>query len=73
MLSQAAGVAYRHPATSTAGDITMAVAITTITAKTRRWILFPGDDALLCGLCAVTQWLRAMELMTTRPSNREPA
>ncbi len=73
VLSQAAGVPYQHLATLTAGDVTMAAGITPITAKAGTWTLLPGYDAMLCGSCAVTRWLRALDLVITHPSNRDIA
>ncbi len=34
------------------------------------WTVLPGDDALLCGSCAVVRWLRVLDLVVTRPGKR---
>ncbi len=73
VLSQIGGVPYQHLAGLTAGDVTMATGITTISVKAGTWTLLPGDDALLCGPCAVTRWLRVLDLVVTHPSNRDTA
>ena len=71
VLSQLAGVPYRHLATLTAGDVTMVDGTAMITARAVTWTLRPADDGLLCGPCAVTRWLRILNLVVTRPSSRD--
>ena len=73
VLSQLAGVPYQHLATLTAGDVTVADGTATITTPALTWTLRPADDGLLCGPCAVTRWLRILNLVVTRPSNRDIA
>ena len=73
VLSQLAGVPYRHLATLTAGDVTMVDGTAMITARAVTWTLRPADDGLLCGPCAVTRWLRILDLVVTRPSSRDIA
>ena len=57
VLSQLAGVPYRHLATLTAGDIHIAGGAATIRSPAGEWTLHPADDAELCGPCAVARWL----------------
>ncbi len=73
VLSQIAGVPYKHLATLTAGDVTMASGAATISANAGTWTVLPGDDALLCGSCAVVRWLRVLDLVVTRPGKRDLA
>ena len=68
VLSQLAGVPYRHLATLTAGDISIADGVTTIRSPAGEWTLRPADDAVLCGPCAVTRWLKILDLAVTKPS-----
>jgi hypothetical protein len=73
VLSQIAGVPYRHLATLIGGDVTVADGTATITTPALTWTLDPANDGLLCGPCAVTRWLRILNLVVTRPTNREIA
>ena len=73
VLSQIAGVPYRHLAQLTAGDLSIADDAVTIRAAAGEWTLCPADDGLLCGPCAVTRWLRILNLVVTRPNNRDVA
>src|SRR6478752_6195902 len=73
VLSQIAAVPYRHLATLTAGDVTVTGGTATITTEAWTWTLRPADDVLLCGPCAVARWLRVLDLVVTRPSNRDVA
>lgn len=68
MLSQLAGVSYEHLAVLTAGDITLADGIATITAGTRSWTIAPVDDPVVCGPCAVMRWLRVLDIAATKIS-----
>ncbi|MEP6562954.1 MAG: hypothetical protein ABJD68_17980, partial [Nakamurella sp.] len=70
VLSQLARVPYQHLATRTAGDITLLEGTARIRSDAGTWELRPGDNALLCGPCAVTRWLRALEVEITAPSTR---
>ena len=49
VLSQLAGVPYRHLATLTAGDITVVDGIATITAPAGGWTVASDDDPVICG------------------------
>ena len=73
VLSQLAGVPYKHLATLTAGDVTVADGTATITTPAMTWTLRPADDGLLCGPCAITRWLRILNLVVSRPTNRDIA
>jgi len=71
VLSQLAGVPYRHLAQLTVGDISIADDGVTIRAAAGEWTLCSADDGLLCGPCAVARWLRILNLVVTRPSNHD--
>jgi hypothetical protein len=68
VLSQLAGVPYKHLATMTAGDVVFADGVATITAAAGRWSVRPAGDAVLCGPCAVARWLRVLDLAVTKVS-----
>ena len=70
VLSQLAGLPYTRIATLTAGDIEITDGTAAITTPAGTWTVLPGDDALLCGPCAVTRWLRVLDLAVTQPSPR---
>ena len=61
-----AGVPYKHLATLTAGDITVVDGITTVTGPAGTWTIAAHEDPVLCGSCAVTRWLRVMDLAITK-------
>jgi hypothetical protein len=73
VLSQLAGVPYKHLARLTAGDVTVADGAAKITTAALTWTLRSADDGVLCGPCAVTRWLRILNLVVTRPSHAEIA
>ena len=73
VLSQLAGVPYKHLALLTAGDVPVAEGAATITTQALTWTLRPADDGLLCGPCAVARWLRILNLVVTRPSTGDIA
>jgi hypothetical protein len=66
VLSQLAGVPYKHLAALTVGDITLIEGTAMIRSTAGRWELRPADDGLLCGPCAVTRWLRIVDVAVTR-------
>ena len=70
VLSQLAGVPYRHLATLTAGDIHIEEGVATIRSPAGEWTLRPADDAVLCGPCAVVRWLKILDLAVTKPSTK---
>ncbi len=71
ILSQQAGVPYKHLATLTAGDISVVDGIARVENRVGAWMVEPEDDPVLCAPCAVTRWLRVLDLVVTRPSNRD--
>lgn len=66
VLSQLAGIPYRHLATLTVGDITLAGGAATITTPAGTWSIRPADDSVVCGPCAVVRWLRVLNLSATK-------
>ena len=70
VLSQLAGVPYRHLATLTARDIYIADGVATIRSAAGEWTLRPADDAVLCGPCAIVRWLKILDLAVTHLSTR---
>jgi hypothetical protein len=65
VLSQLAGVPYRHLATLTVGDITL-TGVATISTAAGTWTMPPADDPVVCGPCAVVRWLRVLNLAATK-------
>src|SRR5664280_2849558 len=70
VLSQLAGVPYRHLARLTAGDISIADGVTAVRSPAGDWTVGPADDAVLCGPCAVVRWLKILDLAVTKPSTK---
>src|SRR5664279_1226695 len=70
VLSQLAGVPYRHLARLTAADITVAVGAATIRLTAGEWTVGSDDDVVLCGACAVVRWLKILDLAVTKPSTK---
>jgi len=70
VLSQLAGVPYRHLAVLTACDVHIAEGVATIRSPAGEWILRPADDAAACGPCAVVRWLKILDLAVTKPSTK---
>src|SRR5664279_91894 len=70
VLSQLAGVPYQQLARLTVGDVGIVDGQARITSDAGMWTVLPGDDALVCGPCAVTRWTRALDVVLTRHSNR---
>jgi rubredoxin len=68
--SQLAGVPYKDLATLTVGDITLIKGTARIRCTVGAWVLRPAENPLLCGPCAVTRWLRALDLDVTWVSPR---
>ena len=73
VLSQLAGVPYRHLATLTAGDIHIAEDAATIRSPAGDWTADPADDVEVCGPCAVVRWLKILDLAVTQLSTRSIA
>ena len=70
VLSQLAGVPYRHLARMTAADVSIEDGVATIRVAAGEWTLRPADDGLLCGPCAVVRWLKILDLAVTQLSTR---
>ena len=70
VLSQLAGVVpYRHLATLTGGDISIADGAVMIRAAAGEWTVGSDDDVVLCGACAVVRWLKILDLAVTQLLN----
>jgi len=69
VLSQLAGVPDKNLAELAVGDITPIDGTATIRSAAGRWMLRPADP-LLCGPCAVTRWVRALNIEVTAVSPR---
>ena len=70
VLSQLAGVPYKHLATLTAGDVTVIEGVATVTGAAAVWAVAPDDGPVLCGSCAVTRWLRVVDMAVTKINTR---
>ncbi len=66
VLYQIAGEPYKHLATLTVGDVTVADGTVAITSSAGGWAVVPDEDPVLCGCCAVTRWLRVVDLAVTK-------
>ena len=73
VLSELAGVPYRHLATLPAGDVTLVDGTVRVDNPGGAWRVAPHDDPVLWGGCAVTRWLRILDLVVTRPGKRDLA
>ena len=70
VLSQLAGVPYQHLARLTAEDISIADGVATIRSPGGEWTIGADGDVVLCGSCAVTRWLKILDLAVTKPSTK---
>ncbi len=70
VLSQLAGVPYRHLATMTGQDIYIEDGVATIRSAAGEWTVGENDDVVLCGPCAVARWLKILDLAVTKPSTK---
>jgi len=70
VLSQLAGVPYKHLARLIAGDISIADGVVMIRSAAGEWTIGADGDAVLCGSCAVTRWLKILDLAVTKPSTK---
>jgi len=68
VLSQLAGVPYRRLATLTAADVTVADGKVTTDSPPGPWTVAADPDPTLCAPCAVTRWLRLLNLVVTAPT-----
>jgi len=66
VLSQVAGVPYKHLATLAAGDVSLVDGTAAVTGPGGRWTVAPDDDPVVCGCCAVVRWLRVIDLAVTK-------
>jgi len=66
VLSQLAGVPYRQLATLVAGDIAVVDGIATVIGSAGMWTIAAHEDPVVCACCAVTRWLRVLDLATTK-------
>jgi hypothetical protein len=67
VLSQLAGVPYRHLAELTVGDLTL-TQDGTVTITTGGRAVLPGEDAVVCGPCAVIRWLEVLDIAVRKIS-----
>jgi len=70
VLSQLAGVPYRHLAALTAGDIHIEESVATIRSAAGEWTIRADGDVVVCGPCAVVRWLKILDLAVTKPSTK---
>ncbi len=70
VLSQLAGVPYKHLAAFTAGDVTLTAGTVRVETLSGAWMVAPDPDPVVCGPCAVVRWLRVLNLIVTRPGKR---
>jgi hypothetical protein len=70
VLSQLAGIPYRHLTSLTAGDLTHTQdgTVTFTTGGGGRWTVLSCDDAVVCGPCAVIRWLEVLNTTVTKIS-----
>jgi len=69
VLSQLAALSYTRIATLTAGHVTVHDGTAAIsTPAGTATLLRAADDPMLCGGCAVSRWLRVLDLAVTGPS-----
>jgi len=73
VLSQLAGVPYRHLATLAAGGLHIAEGVATIRSPAGEWTAGAADEAVLCGPCAIVRWLKILDLAVTKPSTKTMA
>ena len=62
VLSQLAGVSYKHIASLLAGDISFDDQVVVIGAGSPTYRLAPDVDAVLCPACAVARWLEVLDI-----------
>ncbi|MET0967367.1 MAG: hypothetical protein ABWZ02_13275 [Nakamurella sp.] len=69
-LSKLAGLTFGNIAELTAGDVTVAGGVATISTPGGRTKLHAVDDDLLCGPCALARWVHALDLTIVYPDGR---
>ncbi|MEP6563366.1 MAG: hypothetical protein ABJD68_20085 [Nakamurella sp.] len=71
VLSELAGVPYQELALLTAGPVSVADGVGRInTAGATTVTLTAADSPVICGPCAITRWLRVLDVVMTTPSHR---
>jgi hypothetical protein len=66
VLSQLAGVPYRHLAGMKAADVTVVDSTVAVTKAADAWTVAADTNTMLCGSCAVVRWLRVLDLSVTK-------
>ena len=66
VLSQIGGVPFQVLAALTVGDVQIANGGATVTTRTDSWTVVADPDPVLCGPCAITRWVRVVDLAVTR-------
>ena len=70
VMSQLAGIPYKDLARLTAGMVTVAGGAASAAGAAGAITLTAVDDPVLCGPCAITRWLRVLDVVMTKPSHR---
>jgi hypothetical protein len=70
VLSEVAGVPYKHLATLTAGDVIFVDGNARVETPAGAWMVAPQEDPVVCASCALVRWIRVLNLEVTRPSTR---
>ena len=70
VMSQLAGIPYKHLAELTGGMVTVAGGAASAAGTAGATTLTAVDDPVLCGPCAITRWLRVLDVVMTKPSHR---
>ena len=70
VLSQLAGVPFKDLAQLTAGMVTVAGGAASAAGAAGAITLTAVNDPVLCGPCAITRWLRVLDVVMTKPSHR---
>ncbi len=70
VLSKLGRIPHQHLAQLKAGDVTVADGIATITAASQTRTVAAVDDPVLCGPCAIAQWLQTHDVIVTKIATR---
>jgi hypothetical protein len=73
VLSQLARIPHRHLAPLTAGDITVADGVATITLAGQTRTVEAVEDPVLCGPCAIARWLHTHDVIVSKIATRAVA